>query len=614
MLEDLDKLPRSAKILLLILVDTISGWVSIYLSVSLRLAEFPIINYDYEITPFIILLPLLIWIVGFFIGVHKVVAKNFDTSQLPKLFQFSIMIGGAFAIINFFAAQGAPRSVVLIFIIIFFLICLFSRWSIFKIFELNKKISFPNEKNIIIFGAGEAGRKLFLTLSKEPGLYVLGFIDDNKNLQGTSLFNLTVYSRNEFSKKFKQLKPDEFFVAIPSANNQIRKNIIEFLSSFEKKVSILPGLYELLVESDLSRKMISVSPNEYLGRPKINIDSKNYMSEYKNKTVLVTGSGGSIGSEICMQLIKLSPSKIVLFELNEFALYKIQKKIELELENLETIVIPCLGDINDELRVSKILKDYKVNVIIHAAAYKHVPLIEENVLAAVKNNIFGTKVLIDQAEKCKVKKFILISSDKAVRPTNVMGGTKRISEMIVQKYSKKNVLPSCAIVRFGNVLGSSGSVIPLFENQIRAGGPVTVTHKEMTRYFMAIQEASQLVLLAGAYKNEGDVYVLDMGKPIKIVFLAEQMIKISGLTVRNENNPNGDIEINYTGKRPGEKLFEELLIDDKKMEKTNHPKIMSAKENYIGDNELNILLNNIKKLFEEDKEFKLKKYILKSTS
>ncbi len=375
----------------------------------------------------------------------------------------------------------------------------------------------------------------------------------------------------------------------------IEKKIIEKLQKEHCEILTIPSFNDLVEGKAQINSLKRVSINDLLGREQINPLQDLLCKNIKNKNVLITGAGGSIGSELCRQIITQSPAHMILFELTEYCLYSIEKELQrINLErNLSISIVPILGDIKDSDKINKIISKFNINTIYHAAAYKHVPLVEMNTAEGVNNNIFGTFSLAKAAINQKVDKFVLISTDKAVRPTNTMGATKRFAELILQAFAKENSHTKFSMVRFGNVLGSSGSVVPLFEKQIKSGGPITLTHKDITRYFMTIPEAAQLVIQAGAMGNNGDVFVLDMGESVKIYDLARKMINLSGLTIKDETNPHGDIEIRITGLRPGEKLYEELLIGDN-ISSTNHPRIMTANEAFLTWDKLNPLLNSLK--------------------
>lgn len=453
-----------------------------------------------------------------------------------------------------------------------------------------------SKKQLLIYGAGESGRQLAKSLVHSPEYHVAGYIDDKKSLHGYYLDGLKVHAFMELPQLIEKYAIERVLLAMPSASRSTRKRILERLEVFPVKVKTIPGLVDLL-ESDVKFDEIKdVEIEDLLGRDPVPPNKALFEANIKNKTVFVSGAGGSIGSELCRQIIKNQPSVLILFEVSEFALYSIESELTSLIEKSQKSIklIAFMGSVQDKTLLAHVFKKYHVDTIYHAAAYKHVPLVEYNVVQGIKNNIFGTLYLAEAAIKANVPSFVLISTDKAVRPTNFMGTTKRVAELVLQAYSKEQSVTRFCMVRFGNVLGSSGSVIPLFRRQIKAGGPVTVTHKDITRYFMTIPEAAQLVIQAGAMGAGGDVYVLDMGESVRIYDLAKRLIRLSGLEIKSPDNPHGDIEILCTGLRPGEKLYEELLIGDD-VRATQHERIMAAEESFLELNKLQNLLDQLEK-------------------
>ena len=484
--------------------------------------------------------------------------------------------------------QDVPRSIVFINWILAIVVIvgfrMIARWALTSVSN-NELIT-----NVIIYGAGEAGRQLSIALQQTNEYKIVAFIDDEKEIQKQSLNGIEIFSPNLIENLIKKYSVTEILMAVPTLSRNRRKEIINLLEPFPVLVRSLPSVLELAKGKVRIDDLREVTIKDLLGRDSILPDQKLLSLNITNKAVMVTGAGGSIGSELCRQVLKLNPSVLILFELSEFALYTIHR----ELSNVspELKILPFLGSINNKERVGAILKKYFVQTVYHAAAYKHVPMVEYNNNEGVNNNIFGTLVCAKAAIDNNVETFVLISTDKAVRPTSTMGTTKRLAELILQGLSKKQTDTRFMMVRFGNVLGSSGSVIPLFKKQINEGGPVTVTSPKMIRYFMTIPEAVELVIQAGAMGKGGDVFVLDMGDPVSINELAIKMIRLSGLEIKDKSNPNGDIEILYTGIRPGEKLFEELLIGDN-ISKTDHPMIMRAEEDEIEWRDLKEILKDL---------------------
>ena len=442
-------------------------------------------------------------------------------------------------------------------------------------YYLSERIS---EKRVVIYGAGSAGIQLASALRVSSEMQPVAFIDRDPSLHNTFLGGIKVLHPKKLERMVNRNKVDEVLIAIPSASRSILKELLKEIEEYTVKVRILPGLAELAQGKVLVSELKEVDITDLLGRYEVAPNQELLDRNIKNKTVLITGAGGSIGSEIARQVARNNPKNLILLDANEFALYKIKNEIDSLRFNTNTRTI--IASVTNKRRMTEVYQTFKVDTIYHSAAYKHVPLVEENPFEGIYNNIIGTKTCLEAAIESKVVTFVLISTDKAVRPTNIMGATKRFAEMILQSYSSDKDIDNVTkmtMVRFGNVLGSSGSAIPLFQKQIREGGPVTVTNPEVTRYFMSIPEAAELVIQAGAMGEGGDVFVLDMGESVRILDLAKRLITLSGFEVKDEAHPDGDIEIKFIGLRPGEKLFEELLVGDN-TQKTENPLIMRAEE------------------------------------
>lgn len=454
---------------------------------------------------------------------------------------------------------------------------------------------------VIIYGAGVGGRQLLTALAQSHEYYPFAFVDDDETLQGTVIQGVHVHSPSIIKKLIKQKSATKVLLAMPSASRSRRQEILLQLEPLAVQVLTLPAMADLVNGNKLYSDIKEVEIDDLLGRDAVTPRGDLLAANIRNKVVMVTGAGGSIGSELCRQILKLAPRKLVLFELSEFGLYSIERELSATAAELglNVEILPMLGSVQRENRVQAIMEAFDVQTVYHAAAYKHVPLVEHNVVEGVRNNVFGTLYTARAAMAAKVETFVLVSTDKAVRPTNVMGTTKRMAELVLQALSaKQDNLTRFCMVRFGNVLGSSGSVVPLFRKQIANGGPVTVTHPEITRFFMTIPEASQLVIQAGAMGKGGDVFVLDMGKSVKIVDLAAKMIRLSGFEVKDDTHPDGDIVIEFSGLRPGEKLYEELLIGDD-VTGTEHERIMTANEACLSWQELEAILNRLDKACHE---------------
>lgn len=441
-------------------------------------------------------------------------------------------------------------------------------------------------KRILIYGAGSAGLQIKSAIEFNSALKVIGFIDDDTKLHGLSIEDLKVFPTKNLGQLIHEQKIDQVLLAIPSLGRAEKHKLLKSLNKFPIEIRTMPGI------DDIAEGKISISDlkeikiTELLGRPPREPDPDLISKDVTGKSILVIGAGGSIGSQLSKEILFNNPKCLILMDISEYSLYKLEREI-LEIDK-SNIAITIVGNITDELFIKKVLGKYEVDTVFNAAAYKHVPMVEKNILPAIEVNINGTLSAIRASIETSVKSFVFISTDKAVRPTNIMGSTKRFAEMILQSYASEIIdqnQPRISIVRFGNVLGSSGSVVPLFEQQIKNGGPLTVTDPNIIRYFMTMQEASQLVIQSGAMEGSGDIYVLDMGEQVKIKDLAEKMVRLSGMTIISEENPDGDIKIEYTGLRPGEKLYEELFIGDE-VNKTKHPKIMKTTEDFVSHDQL----------------------------
>ena len=451
----------------------------------------------------------------------------------------------------------------------------------------------------LIYGAGSAGNQLASAMSNSRDMRAVGFLDDNKLLHGHVLNGLKIYNPADLVNLVKRLQVSDVLMAIPSASRQRRNEIFDLTRQSHVAVRTLPGLMDLAQGHVSINDLRELDIEDLLGRDAVPPNPSLFAKNIHAKVVLVTGAGGSIGSELCRQIIQAGPLRLLLVEQSEFALYSLHQDLQQLLsaqKTLEVKLLPLLASVRDSKRMREIMRIWKPHTVYHAAAYKHVPLVEHNAVEGVKNNVFGTLSTAMAAAQEGVSHFILISTDKAVRPTNIMGASKRLAEMVLQALAADTVRQAWStrfsMVRFGNVLGSSGSVVPLFRQQIKDGGPITLTHTDITRYFMTIPEAAQLVIQAGAMAHGGDVFVLDMGEPVRIIDLARRMVELSGLTIRDETLPDGDIEIQITTMRPGEKLYEELLIGDDPLI-TEHPRIMKAHEDFLPWPDLNERLQEL---------------------
>jgi FlaA1/EpsC-like NDP-sugar epimerase len=507
-----------------------------------------------------------------------------------------------FSIISIYGLKDIPRSIGVSQPILLYFSMISSRLLLLKIFNkiLHNKENLK-KKNILIYGAGNAGRQLASALENNLEYQLKGFLDDDPLLIKQYLLGYKVFSPKQLKELIINLNIDLIFLAIPAINRNQKLKIIDYLKKFQIRVKTLPSISQIVNDTVTLSDIKDLDIDDLLNRNEIKINNNFLIKQIKSKNILVTGGGGSIGSEICRQVLKFKPAKLIILEMNEFSLYKISEEFKNNFK--DTSIKSILVNAQDQKRLEIIFETFKIDTVYHAAAYKHVPLVEENICEGVKNNVFSSISVTNASINTKVKNLVLISSDKAVRPTNIMGATKRLSELYLQAISDhlKSTFLKFSIVRFGNVLESSGSVIPKFKEQIRNGGPITLTHNDVTRYFMTTTEAAQLVIQAGIMGKKCEVFLLDMGKRVKIKDLIYKMITLSGFSIKDKNNPNGDIEIKIIGLRPGEKLHEELIINDNQQQ-TENPKIFKVVEpfmsyekleNYIKHLNIAINTNNV---------------------
>ncbi|KMT64752.1 nucleoside-diphosphate sugar epimerase/dehydratase [Catenovulum maritimum] len=508
----------------------------------------------------------------------------------------SVVIGVAVSVLSlvlasFFFHIPVPRTVPFIYAAFLLIFVGGSRFFVRALAIQSRK---RGKEKVVVYGAGSSGRQLATSLMHGQEYEPVAFVDDDQSLQGNFVMGRPVYAFDDLQGLLLDRTVRRVLLAMPSLSRSNRSKIISNLEPLSVEVLSIPGSADLVSGEARIDELREVAIEDLLGREPVEPKPQLMSANIFDKVVMVSGAGGSIGSELCRQIIKYKPKMLVLYELSEFALYSIDSELRrtIEKQKLEVVIKPIMGTVQRQNRVETVMRTFKVQTVYHAAAYKHVPLVEYNIVEGVRNNVFGTYYTAEAAVNAGVETFVLISTDKAVRPTNVMGTTKRIAELSLQGLAKRQSLTTFCMVRFGNVLGSSGSVVPLFREQIKKGGPITVTHKDIIRYFMTIPEASQLVIQAGAMAKGGDVFVLDMGDPVKISDLAVKMVHLMGLEVKDAANPNGDIEIKYTGLRPGEKLYEELLIGDS-VEKTTHPRIMTANEVSLSWTDMFHLIDNL---------------------
>jgi FlaA1/EpsC-like NDP-sugar epimerase len=579
-------LPRRIKQIILLVADAVAMPCLFWLVFAIRFDDFSKTNLT-QIEWYPILIPVLCITVFVGCGIYRAVIRAFDESFLHDLILAVLIIVLVLLAVSISKIVAIPHSVPFFFGFLVFLWVWSTRSMIRRlvrsVFQLES-----GRRRVAIYGAGSAGRQLLAAIRASREYHAVVFFDDSPSLIYTTILGLRVYSGSNFQSVSQKHKLDEVLIALPSASKARQREIVELLEPFHIPVRTLPGIMDLVGGQISISDIREIDIVDLLGRDLVPPIRELLLKNIQGKTVLVTGAGGSIGSELCRQIIKLNPKCLILLEQCEYALYMIEQELK-AYSSVSLVVV--MGSVLKEARMKALMLQYGVQTVYHAAAYKHVPLVEVNPFEGIINNTVGTARCAKAALEAKVETFVLISTDKAVRPTNIMGATKRLAELVCQAFATiPETQTRFSMVRFGNVLGSSGSVIPLFKKQLANGGPLTVTDPEMTRYFMTIPEAAQLVLQAGAMSTGGDVFLLDMGKPVKIVDLARKMILLSGLHIRDDQNTVGDIEIQYTGLRLGEKLYEELLIDVDIVEKTEHSLIMRSKEKYFSMAEIDEML------------------------
>lgn len=585
-------LPRQQKRLIMLLADAVAIPLALWAALILKFDRFdPFL----ERTAAYFLVALSASLVVFsMLGLYRAVIRFMGPSSMLTVVA-GVSLSVAVVIVFdrlLFSKSEIPLSAFAIFWSLALLYAIGSRFFVRYLFS--RSINRKSATRVAIYGAGDAGARLSSVLMGGPDFQPVAFIDDKKSMQGSSINGLTVFGSDVLPQLVREQQIDRILLAMPSASRRRRREILTALEPLGVHVQSLPHLTDLIAGKARIDELQDVEVSDLLGRDPVPPNPRLFGSCIRGKCVLVTGAGGSIGSELCRQILRLSPTRLVLFEMSEIALYTIERELS-ELaarDRLSVEVVPLLGNAHHRQRVREVLSAYGVQTIYHAAAYKHVPIVEHNVVEGVHNNVISTWYTAEAAIETGVETFVLISTDKAVNPANVMGATKRLAELVLQGLQERTTNTRFCMVRFGNVLASSGSVVPLFQEQIRRGGPVTVTHPDVIRYFMTIPEAAQLVIQAGSMAKGGDVFVLDMGRPVRIDDLARRMISLMGLTVRDADNPDGDIEIEYTGLRTAEKLFEELLIGTN-VTGTDHPMILRAIEHRLPWLRMQQILNDL---------------------
>jgi len=584
--------PRPTKRFISVSYDLIAIPVAIYLALALRYGTITP-RIDNAVISAALITTFLTLTVFVRLGLYRAVVR-FMAGQAFTTMALGIAISAiALASSSFFTHANVPRSSLIIYFFTAFALLGTPRLFIRSIVgQLSKGQCEP----VLIYGAGQQGVALAKALAGSDHYRPFAFIDDDNKKQNMNIHGLKVYRANNIENIIEHHNIRKVLLALGRTSISERKQLIEKLTESKLEVLTAPSVNDIVSGKARIEEVREVEIEDLLGRDCVNPRTELLQNNILNKVVLVTGAGGSIGSELCRQALLQQPKQLILFELNEYSLYAIEQELQQlkSAHQLATDIVSILGSVQKQNRLETIFRTFCVQTIYHAAAYKHVPMVEHNVVEGVRNNVFGTWYCAEAAIAAGVERFVLISTDKAVRPTNVMGASKRMAELVLQALTNRQSDTLFCMVRFGNVLGSSGSVVPLFRKQIKDGGPITVTHPDIIRYFMTIPEASQLVIQAGAMGKGGDVFVLDMGEPVKITSLAKKMIRLSGLTEKTDQNPHGDIELQFTGLRPGEKLYEELLIGDN-VEGTDHPRIMTANEVHLSWPETHNLLNRLDK-------------------
>jgi len=576
-------LPRRIKQAILIAFDLCAIPFAIWAAMALRWNGRPFEFGEAEIAAIL----LTVIVSGFIFirtGLYRAMVRYMGQQALITVCKDVTWSSIVLAIALFVFRSNAPRSTPLIYWAIALLLIGGGRLMVRTSYQNMRRWS---GKKVAIYGAGASGRQLLQSLFQSGEFAPMVFIDDSRNLHGTVINGIPVYDPHELPNLIADMKLTHVLLALPNVDRTHKRKVLEYLTRLPVQIKTIPSFSTLVSGLAQAGDIVDVDVEDLLGRDTIPPHPALLTRCITDKVVLVTGAGGSIGSELCRQILGCNPKQLILLDSTEYNLYMIHRELEeaADKKALAAIVTPLLGNVQNERRMQSLLAQFGVQTIYHAAAYKHVPIVEHNITEGIGNNVFGTLAAARAAALAGVETFVLISTDKAVRPTNIMGASKRVAELIVQAYARKYPQTKFSVVRFGNVLGSSGSVVPLFREQIAGGGPLTVTHPEVQRYFMTIPEAAQLVLQAGSLGGDGDVFVLDMGEPVKIIDLAQRMIKLMGQSERSPENPHGDIEIKFIGLRPGEKLYEELLLGDSVIG-TRHPKILRAQEEWLPEVEL----------------------------
>ena len=609
-LETLLSLPRNVKKTFFVIHDILMVFIAFWFAQSLR------VQYSDEwasMANWLAFGSTAFLTIALFVklGLYRAVTRFVSTRVLTAAAFGSLISAVLFCLTTLIFERKLHLALPIVYFLLL-VVCITSSRMILRaiLTDRHKKQMVP----VIIYGAGQSGRQLLEAIKQVNEYSAVAFVDDNPKIRRTVIYDLTVYGPEDIQSLIDRYGVEKILLAIPSSTQEERRHIIQSLEKYKCEVLTIPGMKDLVDGKIKVSALKKISVVDLLGRDPVAPRSELMGADITGKTVMVTGAGGSIGSELCRQILKCRPSKLLLFELSEFSLYSIDKELRetQAAAGSQIEVVPLLGSVQNKERLISVMTAYGVETVYHAAAYKHVPMVEFNTIEGIRNNVFGTLLCAQAAVESGVSTFVLISTDKAVRPTNTMGASKRMAELCLQALAAEpGQQTRFCMVRFGNVLGSSGSVVPVFEKQIAEGGPITLTHQDITRYFMTIPEAAQLVIQAGAMGKGGDVFVLDMGESVKIIDLAKQMINLSGLRLKDENHPDGDIEIKITGLRPGEKLYEELLIGDE-VQKTTHPRIMTASEVMLPWDKLHDILSRMESACRKMNQTELRALLLEA--
>ena len=595
------RLPRTAKQYIIVALDVLLLPVALFLALALDQDRFPPRGSLVEAWPAVLMLMAIAGLVSVVMGINRIQLKAYEIKALGKTALHAAIMGGAVGVLDMLTGGSGPVTAGVTFGFVYLALAAMSRFALLRLLYTVYRQG-NQQVRVMIYGAGRTGQQLVAALSTDDSIVPVAFVDDNQGLQSAIVQGLRVYSPVAIPALMRERQVQRVVLAMPSQSRSRQAQIIHKLEDMGLSVGALPSFAHMAGDArPLIEQLTPLPAGRFLGRPTLETELPGGAEHYAGRSILVSGAGGSIGSELCRQVIACRPARLVMFEMNELALYTIEHELEALAQRHGVKLVPALGSVRDAPVIRDALKSNGVELVLHAAAYKHVPIVERDPVSGFGNNVIGTQIIAQASAETGVAQFILISTDKAVRPRNMMGASKRLAEIVVQDLASRSDVAAggtiFSMVRFGNVIGSSGSVIPLFQEQIDQGGPVTLTHRDVERYFMTIPEAARLVLVSASFARGGELFVLDMGDPVRIHTLARNMIEAAGFTVKDGRNPGGDIEITMTGLRPGEKITEELLIGDAQTT-TPHPKIMQARERHPSEIEVAACLRDLRQALE----------------